>query len=600
MRVETKIKAFFLLAVLLFSFFALGYTIRSAKTLSEEKTTAPAEVSNWTFMVYLDSDNNLETFGIKDFLEMASVGSTPNVNIVVQMDRIPKYNASYGDWTDCRRFFITQGQTPMPENAVEDLGEVDMGDPNTLVNFTVWGIQNHPAYHYVLVLWDHGSGWKSASTANVESTFSTDEVKGVCFDSTSNTSISTIELGQALATAESITGVKLDIVGFDACLMAMIEIAYQIKDYADIIAASEEVEPADGWPYDNVLFNLTSNPTMTSSELATVIVTDYVASYTSFVTFSAANLQLVTHALIDDLVMATSNFAQTLKNVLSTYHNEIVQARQQTEEYFYPTYIDLYHFAQLIRMLISDQEVQIAADEVMTTLTTNVIAEGHKSDHPDSHGLSIYFPQFAEDYESSYENLTFAAETMWDEFVKAFLGILSHNVAVISITSKTIVGQGYFTFVNVTVANQGDYAETFNVTLYANTAVLASQNATLTVGNSTTIRLMWNTTGFLKGNYTLWAYAWPVLGETETENNKLTYGTVLVGVPCDITGPTPNVPDGTCDMRDIGYICNKFGTTPSSPDWDSNCDVTGFTPRLPDDTVDMRDIGEACNNFMKT
>jgi len=67
--------------------------------------------------------------------------------------------------------------------------------------------------------------------------------------------------------------------------------------------------------------------------------------------------------------------------------------------------------------------------------------------------------------------------------------------------------------------------------------------------------------------------------------------------PCDITGATPGVPDGICDMRDIGYLCTKFMTTPSSPDWDPKCDVSGPTTGVPDGIVDMRDIGFACSHF---
>jgi hypothetical protein len=148
--------------------------------------------------------------------------------------------------------------------------------------------------------------------------------------------------------------------------------------------------------------------------------------------------------------------------------------------------------------------------------------------------------------------------------------------------------------INVTLANQGDFTEIFNVTVYANTTSIATQTITLTSLNSTTITFTWNTTGFAKGNYTIWAYAWPVSGETDMDDNLLSNGTVLVGVPCDVTGPTPGVLDGVCNMRDIGYICSKFMTK------DPNCDVTGPTKGVPDGIVNMRDIGFACSNFMKT
>ena len=82
--------------------------------------------AKWTFMVYLDADNNLENDGIADFAEMASVGSSPDLNIVVQMDRIPGYTSAYGDWTDTRRFLVLKNDTPSL-TPVQNLGEQNMG-----------------------------------------------------------------------------------------------------------------------------------------------------------------------------------------------------------------------------------------------------------------------------------------------------------------------------------------------------------------------------------------------------------------------------------------------------------------------------------------
>jgi len=177
-----------------------------------------------------------------------------------------------------------------------------------------------------------------------------------------------------------------------------------------------------------------------------------------------------------------------------------------------------------------------------------------------------------------------------------------HDIGVTSVrVSKTIVGQGYSMFINVMVFNYGNGTENINVTIYANTAIIGEiNNITIADRSSIILTFTWNTTGFDKGNYTIWAYAWPVQGETDTADNTLFDSIVLVGVPCDVSGPTLGVPDGVCNMRDIGYICAHFGTTPTSPNWDPNCDVTGPDWGVPDNVVNMRDIGEACRNFGKT
>jgi hypothetical protein len=107
--------------------------------------------ANWTIMVYLDGDNDLEEYAINDFLEISSSGSDENINIVVQFDRNNYYDTRYGDWTECNRFYITKGMTPERKNAINDWGdgkggrEVNMGEPYTLKDFINWAKTNYPA-----------------------------------------------------------------------------------------------------------------------------------------------------------------------------------------------------------------------------------------------------------------------------------------------------------------------------------------------------------------------------------------------------------------------------------------------------------------------
>jgi hypothetical protein len=114
---------------------------------------------------------------------------------------------------------------------------------------------------------------------------------------------------------------------------------------------------------------------------------------------------------------------------------------------------------------------------------------------------------------------------------------------------------------------------------------------------STTITFTWNTTGFAKGNYTIWAYAWPVLGETDTNDNTLASNIqVHVGVPGNVWGnlnPPPDY-DGVCNARDITYLILLFNTKPGSPNWNPNADINN------DLIVNARDVTIAVLNFMKT
>ena len=201
---------------------------------------AAAEDAEWTVMVYLAADNNLESFGIDDFLEMSGVGSDGDVQIVVLLDRIPGEDSSYDNWTDARRGLVQPGDEP-DSSWGQSVGEVNMGDPQTLIDFVEWSVQNYPATRYGLILWDHGNGWWPATARPAP------VVKGIAYDDTSGSDgLAMSELRQALDTITATTG-KLDLIGFDACLMAMVEVAYDLSGYASIMVASQNNEPGRGW-----------------------------------------------------------------------------------------------------------------------------------------------------------------------------------------------------------------------------------------------------------------------------------------------------------------------------------------------------------------
>lgn len=375
-------------------------------------TVSARETKDWTFMVYLDADNNLESVGIEDFMEMSSVGSTVGINIVVQMDRISGHDTSYGDWMDCKRFYVTEGLTPTASNAVESLGEVNMGDPNTLEDFMVWAMQHYQAVNYIVVLWNHGSGWKTRANEH--------PYKGVCYDDTSGDSLSIHELESALGNVIDTTAEVIDVVGFDACLMGMIEVAYQLENCTDIMVASEEIEPGDGWPYDDILSDLVSSPTVAPSTLASRIVNYYVDSYQggSQGTFDEATLSAFRpDQVVVTVAPAVSNFADRLNETLESYYNESLDAIYNTENFYYSEYLDLYDFAYEIKQRIPESNVQAAAQNVMDTILAVRVAEGHGPGHPDSHGLSIYLPLCEGSYNSNYESLDFATETSWVRFL---------------------------------------------------------------------------------------------------------------------------------------------------------------------------------------
>jgi len=374
-------------------------------------TVGSEPVADWTFMVYLDADNTLENASIEIFLKMASVGSSSQVNIVAQMDRTPGQDSRYGNWTDCKRFYVTKDMTPTPENATLDLGEVNMGHPDTLKDFVNWTTYYYPANYYFLVLWDHGTGFT-----------------GVCFDVTSaNDALSLSELSQALSGLPVI----IDAVLIDACSMSMTEVAYQIKDYANVLIGPEGLGYGPP-PYDQYLSSLTSNSSVSPSALSRKVVTDYMNWCTPIAQIKNATMSATDLTKITSLIAALDDFVLKLKEKETLYHEQISLARNLTVGYEGPYasesgyYVDLYHFAQLTYQYVPDEELQKSADQLIATLSTgNVIIIEVDKNHPNSHGLSLFFPnekkKYYDSYGSIYEKTSFAIDTGWDKLVKYHL-----------------------------------------------------------------------------------------------------------------------------------------------------------------------------------
>jgi len=367
--------------------------------------------AEWTVMVYLDSDNNLESAGIDDINEMEIVGSSADVNIVIQVDRIPDYDTSNSNWTTTRRYYITQDNDPYIINSqlISDLGELNMGNPQTLIDFASWAVSNYPAKKYLLVIWNHGGGFRSPAYTT----------KDIAWDDTDGEDKITMpELEYALSAISVQIGENIDIVGMDACYMAMAEVAYQVKDYADILVTSEESEPNDGWPYDIILNQLVSYPTVTSNQLAANIVDSYIFSYTvsDEVTQSAIDLSY-TDTLADQL----SNMALAIMNDTLTPANNYINAANSSQYYGDWDFIDLYDFCNNILIYSNSVFVKNIALSIQQTLSSAVLHSGYYGYGVDkSRGLSIYFPYT--EYDSYYNNTNFAQDTFWDEML-SYLGL---------------------------------------------------------------------------------------------------------------------------------------------------------------------------------
>jgi len=166
--------------------------------------------------------------------------------------------------------------------------------------------------------------------------------------------------------------------------------------------------------------------------------------------------------------------------------------------------------------------------------------------------------------------IAYACVGIYEEKVEDTLAFMvGFTVAVTDIVpSKTVAGQGYSVSINVTVENQGDFTENFDLTAYANTTVIFTlTNITLTSGNSTTITFTWNTIGVPYGNYTISANAAIVLDEINTADNNYTDGWIVVTILGDVDG------NYQVDWMDLGFLGLAYRSKPGDDNWNPNADI---------------------------
>ena len=435
-------------------------------TLTERPAVSPRPQSKaahvppaaqWLVLAYLAADNDLEGELLSDLDEMERVGSTPGVvEVLAQVDRSPGQDASKGNWQGTRRYYVTRGTDPRKINSrlLADLGPTNTGDPRVLESFIRFGAQHYPAQATALVLLNHGSGFyvppdmqshgRAAHEASAPQArrrrrppiFHTTRERlretspadrGIAYDDGAADCLDNQELKRVLATAHRALGRKVDLVGMDACLMTMIEVAYQLRDHAQVLVGSEDVEPGPGWPHATILADLTKHPAMTGAELGAAVVQRYVESYRhggENATQSAINL-----GRLDDLVEAVDVLARRLLAGLKSAAviASLLGARRKTLQFFEGLYVDLHHLAANLattagNSLIADacRDVQriIDGDEVRSP----IIAQAHVgASMAPARGLSISFPLFF-DRSAFYRELDFARATRWADVLDAYLG----------------------------------------------------------------------------------------------------------------------------------------------------------------------------------
>lgn len=421
---------------------------------------AMADGNKWTVMVFINADNNLEAAGIDDINEMEKVGSTSDVNVLAQLDRVSGHDSTHGNWTGTRRFYVEKdnNSSTMTSPMVQDCGEVDMGTVDALVDFAQWGMTNYPAERYMLVVWNHGAGWRE----NVEQPL----FKGISYDDTDGSHLTVQDLEEALEIISThMDGEKMDVFGMDACLMQMMEVSYQFRNYAKVCVASEETEPFDGWPYEGFLGPLAANPDMDALELGQVIAETYVQSYSGGSQGNKASTQsAIDCTKLESLAVAVDGFAGALIDNLRQV-SKIEAAINSTQKFYYSEYKDLGHFASLIGQKFPGSDLAASVQTLQDAYSETVIANcTGGSSYRNATGLSIYIPS-KNQYRPEYVNLAFCEDTRWDDFLTAmfyppFPVLKIKNVLVEDADGDGKVAPGESISLTVDVSNEGGVTAT--------------------------------------------------------------------------------------------------------------------------------------------
>lgn len=386
----------------------------------------------WTALVWIAGDNNLDEYGLKDIDEMKRVGSSDQLDIVVQFDRA-------GD-SGTRRYHLQAG-TSLDDDLVSDIGETNTGDPQVAIAFLTWGMKEYPSDKVLAVLWNHGSGidetdvYRGVRSRGIGHRVAAGPVRralfattvhaalnsrAIAFDDSARDFLDNKELHRVLNDATAAARRTIDILGFDACLMNMVEIGYDLRAFAGHMVGSEQTEPGNGWPYDRVLGALAAAPDSSPAEVAKAAVEQYGASYrggTEDVTLSALDL-----GQVDGTSKAIDRLAEQLIVALGSNEGYVAisKAIKNVQRFELNDFADLGDFCSLLRAEGAGEKVDEAAQAVLDAIEPPgglVSASVHQgAGVKRATGVTIYLP-LKGDVSVVYDDLAFATETHWNQFL---------------------------------------------------------------------------------------------------------------------------------------------------------------------------------------
>ena len=344
-----------------------------------EETIENIGNQKYTLMIYM-CGSDLETddaFASDDIEEMLNSQLAQEVNLLI-------FTGGTKDWYD-ERISDEKNQIFKVENnelklVKDNIEKGYMSDPEALEYFIDYSYRHYKAGKYALIMWDHGGS----------------SISGFGYDEKNPDENDTLTLEEMKKALKNIDG-KLEFIGFDACLMSNFEVAYAIKDKANYLIASEELEPGSGWNYKKLLNQLSKNTNQDTIELGKVLVDNYIDSNDSF--FGAdATLSIIDLNKIDKLYTNLEKYLKEIKNenFNNNQYSQVSKAVQKTKSFADGELdtIDLKDMATNLNISSSLDLIEALEEVVIYNKTTSYVEN--------SNGLSIYFPNNNLEY---YENM---------------------------------------------------------------------------------------------------------------------------------------------------------------------------------------------------
>lgn len=387
--------------------------------LDWEEDIPPEEQGNasdtYTLMLYMCA-SDLESecgFATEDLNEIMYGYTAGNLNVIVQTGGTTEWQNTVVANDRCQRYRVTEDGLELVDDS---LGMQNMADSATLTDFIQYCSSNYAADHYGLVLWDHGGG--------VVGGYGYDENFG-------GDSMSLTEMSRALGDAS----VHLDMLGFDACLMANFETCLMAAPYADYLIASEEPEPGCGWYYTDWIGKLSENCGIPPKRYGRQIIDDYITesgwdSPSMYSTLGMFDLQQVTQKLLPALSQFSDDAVQQLS---AGEYRRISQSRSNTRAVYQSEldHIDLLDYAQHSQSETADQLEQAVSDCVVYYRET----ENGSGDN----GLSILFPYYdlsaLDMLEEMYQTLGY--DDAYPAFLEQFANVMAGGQISVSGFSNT-------------------------------------------------------------------------------------------------------------------------------------------------------------------